>query len=218
MGRNPLVDYIVDGERFPSVTEVLSLGGLNPYKDADPKLLRRAARRGHQVHWITEQVDLYRVRSLEQVPANRRGFALAYCRFCHRERYRPILTEKVVISRRHRFAGRPDRYCMIHDGERHVIDIKAVDDEGGKDIWGLQTAAYEIAIRECYGIKRSVKIKRKTLCLLWNGSYRLQDWPMASDHDRFIELAASVNARLAAGEVKLPKVVLERDDFQLEAA
>lgn len=219
--RNPLRDYVVCGERLPSVTEIITLGGVeNPYAGVDEAILRRAAQRGQEVHWVTEQLDLRRITTLRQVPLHRRGYAQGYCYFCFRERYVPWLTEKVVISRRHNFAGRPDRCCFLHDDLDLpvVLDVKAVDDEEGKAIWGYQTAGYEIALRETYGITAK-RMRRVTLELLHNGSYRMHEWDDPRDLAIFIEMAAYVNDQLERGKLELPEVVIENDDqLMLEAA
>lgn len=213
MARNPLLDYVFAGERYPSVTEILKLGGCDEYVGVDAETLRRASLRGRQVHWLTEQYDLGLIKDIDRVPLHRRGYVLAYKRFRKRERYVKLHTEQVVVSHQYRFAGRPDRDCYIgRRARRTVLDLKAIDLPEGKDIWGLQTAGYEIAIRETRELPSSEKFARMTLCLNSNGGYWLQEWPRRADYDDFIDLARKVNRGLRRGRLSLPEVVIEDDE------
>ena len=216
MGRDPKRDYVHEGRRLPSVTEVLKLGGIDEYAGVDQEILRVAAMHGHRVHWITEQLDYGNIISLQQVPLYYRGYAQAYCRFLVRERFEVLLTERVVVSPKHRFAGRLDRAGRFRRRRRKsILDIKRVQTVEGKESWGLQTAAYDIALRE-WLMPMEEPFDRYTLCLFANGSYQMQRWPSERDGKEFLRLARYVNKEIDAGRVSLPEPHMTDDTLELE--
>lgn len=203
MGRDP-TKYVVGGVRVPSVTEILSLSGwARKYADIDPEILGAAANRGTIAHDLTEKYDEGALTSAD-VPERYQGYLRAWERFCEHVRPRIIHSERIVISKKHRFGGTLDRFLIPTQGElagkNLMLDIKTPA-EPGEQTWGIQTAGYTIAFMEQYG---EYDIERYTIRLSMAGSYELDRWPNPADFDRFIWAAGTVNAQLHEGVVTLP--------------
>jgi hypothetical protein len=204
VGRDP-TKYVVDTKRVPSVTEILTFSGWNrKYNDVDPATLANAAARGTIAHDLTEQYDDGLVRASD-VDERYQGYLRAWERFCEQHRPSIIHSERVVISKRHRFGGTLDRFLVPTQGPlagRNILmDIKTPA-EPGEENWGLQTAGYMIAFVEQYG---DYEVERYTIRLGLTGAYELDRWPREDDVEQFIWAANTVNAQLDAGLITLPE-------------
>lgn len=201
--------YVVDGRRFASVTEILELSGWDRKKaQVDPETLRKAGYRGTVVHDLTEKYDQQGPALLRELNERWRGYVQCYDRFILTYQPRIILSETVVVSRKHRFGGTLDRLFVMDIPERGLtkvnvlLDVKTPAEEA--DSWGLQTAGYAIAIDEVYGIPID-KIERYTLRCNISGVFDLDRWPHKGDFEKFLWAANTVNAQLDAGVVELPQ-------------
>lgn len=188
--------YRVRGERVPSVTEVIGLAGLSSIEDVIAKagaaVVERAAVRGKAVHAYCELVDLDPGFDLEAVPESLRGYVAAYARFVEEHRFRPVLSEEVVVSEALGFAGTLDRLGE-YQGRPTLIDIKTP--ATACPAWPVQTAGYAIAVFEQYG----QLVDRGSLQLQPNGRYRLHTHPDRADADLFLAALRVAQHRLAHG-------------------
>lgn len=103
-----------------------------------------AAARGTEVHRIAEGIAAGKPVDIAPELA---GHADAVSRFFAEWKPRPVLTERVVASRRWRYAGQFDLVADLPDGRRVLFDYKT----SGSGIWpetAMQLAAYRYA--DCY--------------------------------------------------------------------
>ena len=215
MARDP-ARYVFGGRRYPSVTEILTLGGHSDYDGVDPVVLQRAADRGSYIHEVSERIDARMIPSLDEIPDPYNTYVRSYCRFTHEHDYQVLHSEIVVRSHKHRFAGQCDR-ILILDGLLTVLDLKTADSDEGHDSWGLQTAAYALAFLEEHYQQLSIErpdllahpIQRCTLVLHHSGVPILQRWPRDDDYTKFLAAAYQVNAALESGTIELPSATEE---------
>lgn len=100
----------------------------------------RAALRGTEVHNLAEQV----VQGIEiEVPDHLAGHLESYIKFLDDFQVVPVLVEKSVFSRTHKYAGTFDLVADI-DGVRWLLDIKT-NASGVYAETALQLAAYRFA-------------------------------------------------------------------------
>lgn len=110
-----------------------------PWRDRDA-----AAGRGTEIHAIAERLsrgeEVRRTDAIEPIW----GYVEACVRFLDEWRISVVLTETVIGSRRHRYAGTLDLIADLPDGRRALFDYKT----SRSGVWGetaLQLAAYRHA-------------------------------------------------------------------------
>lgn len=163
------VYYEIDGERYPRVTAICAIvanmqlaywRGRVGNAEAD-RVSREATTLGTLVHAQIERFVKQQTESCMSGPCGRhpcsgwwaamdeRAIPLvrAYADW-HAEHVRTIVAcERLTVSRMHRYAGTVDIVAILDDDELpSVIDIKTSNSVG--DSWGLQTAAYQLALDE----------------------------------------------------------------------
>jgi len=147
--------YKVDGERLVSVTTVLGVinrPGLNAWRarlgnDEADRIGREAAGIGTAVHKLCELLNLGQ--EPDELTPEVAPFFLAYRRWLREHVAAVLHAEKLVISRTHGFAGTVDLVAVLHgDDAPVVLDIKTANTDFGLHEWGLQTAAYALALAE----------------------------------------------------------------------
>lgn len=127
-------EYVIDGERLPSVTEVLRGVGLIRGFGSCEHL-----ERGTAVHEACCAVDL----GLDyDLPEEWKGYVMAYMAFLSDFRPEPVMIEQGVWHDVHRYAGTLDRVYLI-DGERWIADIKTGSPER---YYPVQLAAYSACL------------------------------------------------------------------------
>lgn len=150
--------YLVDGERFPSVTTLLGVidksGPLMKWA-VDETLAGRdyrqtrdtAATRGQSVHDALEALSTDGTPpSLTNFPVEDRGHVQALCSWWLDHSPEPLMVEQLVASKRLRFAGKFDLVANI-DGLAHLVDLKT--SKRVYDTHHLQVAGYRLALVEC---------------------------------------------------------------------
>jgi hypothetical protein len=160
--------YEIDGERYPRVTSICNImanNGLAYWRgrvgnaEAD-RVSREATDLGTRAHKAVEQyVRSMTCRCVEPCANHPCGGFLAGLRSdivplvqayidWHGEHVtRFVASEKLTVSRHHKFAGTADLIAFLDDDERpSVIDIKTSNSVS--ESWGLQLAAYQIALDE----------------------------------------------------------------------
>jgi hypothetical protein len=106
------------------------------------------ARRGLALHQAQQAYcELQDVPNVGDFDPEVRGYVQGYCRWLLRDEPEPILTEQVVGSSRHRYAGRLDMLARIN-GRIVLPDLKTSARAYPEQ--HLQIAGYWGAMRECY--------------------------------------------------------------------
>ena len=146
--------YKIDGERYPSVTTILTIlekSGLAAWRghvgnaEAD-RISKEATDYGTALHALVEQVNL----------GNRGPFGddddrliAPYIRWFDEHVSFVIAAERLCISRRHKYAGTADGIVMLNgDTAPTVIDFKSSKTDLAQREWQLQLAAYALALEE----------------------------------------------------------------------
>lgn len=160
--------YDIDGERYPRVTAVCAIvanNGLAYWRgrvgnaEAD-RVSRTATDLGTRAHKAIEQYVKRRTCSciehcdnhpcvgfLASMRTDILPIVKAYIAW-HDEHVRVIVgSEKLSVSRFHKFAGTVDLIAILDDDRQPtVVDIKTSNNVS--ETWGLQLAAYQIALDE----------------------------------------------------------------------
>lgn len=194
--------YVVDGVRWPSVTEVLELTGWSCFDGVDPERLAQASDRGLWVHAATQLVDENQF-DWDQIPIDRQGaeqrqwldYVRAYRRFCEEHRLSISHREYRIRHDVHRFVGTLDLAGALDDSPV-IIDIKT--SYGIPASAALQTAAYHIALDD--GPRR-----RLVLHLRADGTYRLREFSDPADRGLFLAALATMWAQITRGVMRLDK-------------
>lgn len=170
-------EYTWDGEKVPSVSEILSPLSADRYGLINGMVLADAARRGRAVHALTEAIDYGVSVDGDEDAIEFEAYVEAYCSFLIEHDVTWVLSEEIVTytkaeAERPVYAGTLDRYGLI-DGERAIVDIKtyASLDADAQMQASCQTQLYKDALIsngfEAHGAKRYVLHLKK------DGKYRL---------------------------------------------
>lgn len=163
------VYYEIDGERYPRVTAICAIVanmGLAYWRgrvgntEAD-RVSREATELGTRAHKAIEQFIRRKTERCtptacgehpcaawwQAMKADVSPIVRAYTEW-HGEHVRAVVAcEKLTVSRLHKFAGTVDLVAVLDDDVRPtVIDFKTSNSVS--DSWGLQTAAYQLALEE----------------------------------------------------------------------
>lgn len=160
--------YEIDGERYPRVTAicaVLANSGLAYWRgrvgntEAD-RVSREATTLGTRAHKAIELYVKQRTcgctppcaeqpcaEYFEQLGPTVRPIVQAYVGW-HSEHVREVVAcERLTVSRLHKYAGTVDLVAVLDDDMRpSVVDFKTSNRVS--ESWGLQTAAYQLALDE----------------------------------------------------------------------
>lgn len=112
--------YEVDGQRIPSVSEVMRFASREVYSGIDQWRLDNAADRGTRVHDATLAID---ENGDADVDADIAPYVEAYANFVKKFRPHYIASELALADTRRWFAGRLDR-CAIINKKCVLMDIK----------------------------------------------------------------------------------------------
>jgi len=146
--------YKIDGSRFPSVTTILTTlanDGITAWKlrvglAEAGKISKDATDYGTGLHALVEMVNRGNRAALD--PDERRVVQPYIDWFDEHVEY-VIGTEKLLVSRRYRYAGTTD-VIVVMRGDSHatIVDLKSSKTDLGRHEWALQTSAYALAARE----------------------------------------------------------------------
>ena len=174
-------EYSVDGEKIPSVSEILNPLNAERYGLLNAMVLQEAARRGTAVHEATEQID-YELEPDEDPEIE--GYVNAYYQFLFDHDADWLMIEQIVPYYRCEgeppiYAGTVDRFGWVDD-ELAVVDIKtyASMSTEAQLTASCQTALYRDAImwgKDSWADDYTKPIKRYVLHLKKDGKYRLID-------------------------------------------
>lgn len=193
--------YYLDGQRVPSVTQVLSLAGLVDLRDIPPHILETARLKGEYVHRLCEFLDQGDLDPASVDPALA-GYVQAWER-CKEERGFEVsaVEERLfyVSERGLPFAGSSDRRVLfIADGDvPGILDLKT--GTRLQPTTALQLAAYDLAT--CYSLKLVVPRGhlRIAVKLCADGTYEWKRYDDDRDHDLFLAALELAHWRLAHG-------------------
>lgn len=146
--------YKIDGERYPSVTTVLSIlekSGLAQWRgkvgnaEAD-RISREATDHGTAIHALVEQINRGN-RGPFGEPAD--SIVKPYIDWYDEHVRCVIAAERLCVSRRFKYAGTADGVVILKgDTDATVIDLKTSKTDLSQHEWALQLAAYSLALEE----------------------------------------------------------------------
>jgi hypothetical protein len=151
--------YKIDGERYPSVTTIISQTLPNPGiaawkarvgEDEARRVSKEATDWGTGIHALVEQVGRNQRHLLTPDEA---ATIAPYSRWVDEHVSLFLGIEKLLISKRHGYGGTTDAIAVIN-GDRYpaIVDFKTSRTPLGMAEWRLQTAAYCIAAEEHCGL------------------------------------------------------------------
>ena len=166
--------YTVDGEPFPSVTQVLLSEGF-----VDTQWFTDYGReRGSLAHLCIHYEDTGELDEATVDPALA-PYLAAYRRFKRESGFVVSSSEVPLANPVYRFAGTPDKFGTFRDAECALLDVKT----GAMPPWAaIQTAAYELLKGSPY--------KRFGLQLKADGSYKLHPFKDRQDKQIFLSTLA----------------------------
>lgn len=195
----PTRQHSIDGQRAPSVTQILKAAGLSGQFDhVKPDVLARKASIGNATHIATHYSDEGDLDASTVAPeAASRLKAWQWFRECRR--CLVILLETVVCSREYGYVGRLDRLLLV-EGRLVLLDLKTGKPSAARA--DLQLAAYLIALLEQFPELRGQLIERWAIELRDTGKYCLHTYPTPGrtgrqDKADFLDAVAAVHADTA---------------------
>jgi hypothetical protein len=156
--------YECDGISIPSVTQVLSLTGIDDVSRIPLHVLERAAAIGTAVHLACEYLDQDSL-DLDSVDPKLTGYILAYQRFRAESGFVPELIEHRAVGI---LAGLHYGFCVDRmgyiNGQRIILDLKTSSKPYAS--WAIQTAAYALGLG-------CTEVRRAAVKLAKDGTYKL---------------------------------------------
>ena len=158
--------YTVDGERFPSVTEIVGVLSADSLAKIDRATLDYAAARGTAVHEATESIDMG---AEAEVDAETEPYVQAYMDFLNDYLPNWMGIEDIVANTDQEYCGTVDRHGYFGNTPV-VLDIKTTGSPNKVDYTKvcLQTNLYSLCLE--YDTPRLFALYLKK-----DGTYRLLD-------------------------------------------
>lgn len=186
-------EYTWEGQKIPSVSDILAPLSAERYAEINPAVLQQAAARGTAVHEICEAMDY----GLDpEIEPGLEGYAQAYSDFLRDyspkwELIEQIVSYETILGEAPAYCGTVDRYGTI-DGNPAILDIKTYASLNTDSMISAscQTALYRAAILSSVPIEdlhKAEETRRYLLHLKKDGSYRLVDlnkFDIERDFDR----------------------------------
>ncbi len=141
-----LHQYHVDGQRYPSVTQVLGDLSARAYRFVKAEDMARTALLGTAVHAVIE-LDSHNELDEDDLDDALRPYLDKWRTFRAQSGFQVIYSEQVVASRKYGYAGKLDLFGRLN-GRYALIDAKRT--AGVPRTAGPQTAGYEQALRESH--------------------------------------------------------------------
>lgn len=158
-------EYLLDGVKIPSVTQILSNLKISDYSGINADTLARAGVRGTFVHEIIQYYEMG-ILDVNSIDENLQGYFDAYLKYkkdCKIKKS-PDFMEKLVYHPTLKYAGTLDQYFI---NDKWINDIKTGEEQYYN---GLQLSAYWFAMFNDISIKPN---KLTCLYLKGNGNYKL---------------------------------------------
>ena len=189
--------YQIDGKIGPSVTQVLTLAGLDELAHVPRRFLARAAAIGTAVHQACEFLDENDL-DLDSLDPTIVGYVLGYQKFKLERNFEMVTIERRGVTVDPTPGGLAYGFCLdrigILDGKEVLIDIKTATKKSPS--WAIQTAAYAEAV-QFEGARLAVHVTKE-------GSYKLIPHEDTADFDQWHHALATAHWKLVHG-TKLPK-------------
>lgn len=186
-------EYIINGTRYPSPSEILSALSFNKGMMSIPEdILEAAAERGNRVHDWCEHFLLGK-RSPIPAAKDEELRCSAFMDWFDETEPEVVDVEKLVFSRRIKVAGKLDILVKEPDGKLAIVDIKTGSSPKTYTSYPIQQAFYSIAVREMADL--DYHPARYILQLPKDGSYNVKHLDDPEDFE-IAEAAARVMWRL----------------------
>lgn len=195
-----LHEYTLDGVRVPSVTQTLQASGLIDFSHVPERIIQAAKDRGTAVHrachyWLEHDLDVLQFQ--KEFPSYA-GYLESLIALFEVKHLVTVACELRVASYRYQFGGTLD-WIGLFDGDGAILDwATGAPDDVSKD---LQTAAYELAARECmaeddrlrdFFQNRCRKLTRIAVRLSKSGALpRLERYTDPRHHSEFVALVTA---------------------------
>jgi len=164
---------------LPSVTTILKRLGIVEFKYVSEEDLSYKQELGTAVH---EMLHLYDTDNLGKCPPDLEPYLDGWIKFKKDTGCQILESEKIVWSKRYRFAGTLDRKMILY-GEKTIVDIKTgVNHPSGQ----LQTGGYLLADNEMIKKKAEQAKNRALVYLPGNGNYKIVNCPDRNDPMTFL--------------------------------
>lgn len=161
-------EYWYDGERIPSVSEIMRFASSEVYKTVNQVVLDEAKDRGTRVHKACELLD---TTGKVEADSDIVGYVKAYVKFVKEHKPKWELIEKAMMHPSREYAGTLDRYGTIDNSRFCVLDIKTTS-RIIKQLVGPQLYAYRKMLTEGDPVRAS-GIALLSLQLKKDGTYTL---------------------------------------------
>jgi len=143
--------YYLEGMQVPSVSQILK----SYYNFSIPfSELEVAAKWGTAVH---EHLAAYvqKILDIKKIDKRITGYLEKFDKLLNETQLKIIEIEKIVASKKWKYAGRIDYVCLNNKGEYCIVDIKTGMLNGRSEkIAGLQLGGYSIALKEMLKIRK----------------------------------------------------------------
>lgn len=199
--------YTINGERWPSVTEILELCGLTPYSSlVDWTKVLEAGRRGKYVHDWCELIDNGLVDEREEPDIEILGYVEAYR--AYKAEFDPGYNaiELMVRSDTYRYVGRLDRVIEARKGPHQglwLIDLKAAAQV--TPATRLQLAGYLIAYAPETLHAQEAGPGRACLQLRADGRYDFTPYRDSADIHDWLAAVRIAHFKLRHGMAQIPE-------------
>jgi len=181
--------YTYGGAPIPSVTQVLKGVGIIDFSMVPAARLEAACLFGTAAHRATALSDKGTLDE-EALDTNLRPYLDGWQLFCQEYGFVAEFIEEPMYSKIYRVAGTPDRIGKWRIDESIVIpDIKTSFDFSPAN--AIQLAGYELIFKE--QLKKKHKIKRLSILLNCEGTYKIQEYKDKNDTNIFIAALAVYN-------------------------
>lgn len=204
--------YVVEGRRVVSVTEALNVCGLVDFSGVPVTMLEAAQRRGTMAHGIIELINADDDSWQGLIDETTEPYIDAYFRFMDETKFTPLLTEHLVVSRVHRFAGRLDVIGILN-GRIVLIDYKtaaAIARHVGLQLAGYKLGLSDEVVAELADVigetgtdqmqMLRLKLPRFALRLGRDGRYTLVEFTRHRDTGDFLAAVRVANWQLTHGD------------------
>jgi hypothetical protein len=205
--------YNIDGERYPSVTTIISSTLPNPgiaawkarvgAEEAE-RVSREATDHGTSIHALVEAVNRGKG---DDLTLEQQSTVWPYWDWFRANVDLVIGAEKLLVSRQHGYAGTTDAIAVMR-GDRYpsILDFKSSKTALGQDEWRLQTAAYVIAAEEHLGLvcRRRVIVRLSRMEPDTLHVHELPEDELDNDRACFLALLRIWKWRQSTGEIRTP--------------
>ncbi len=205
--------YKIDGDRYPSVTTIISQALPNPgiaawkarVGEAEAnRISREATDWGTGIHALVEVVNLGK--RADRTP-EQTALVSPYVTWLDSNVETVIGAEKLLVSRQHGYAGTTDAIVIMRDDQYpSIVDFKSSKTALGQEEWRLQLAAYVIAAQEHLGLicrrRVIVRLSRTEPDTLYVHELPTDD--LKNDIDCFLALLRVWKWKQATGEIHQP--------------